>query len=261
MTGSSEVSILLDAIAHLKVQIDQLRQERHLSSFNPIDSGDTAWILVATILVFSMTIPGIMLYYSGMVKLSNSLSTAMQGYALMGLITFLWLCFGYSLAFGPANHRELNAVMIGDTSRFWLHGILKDGQVHQIAPTIPESLFCLYQFSFAVITPTLICGAFADRMKFSMVLASLGLWHLFVYCPIAHWNWHPDGFLHKAGVLDFAGGNVVHVAAGASSYVASIIIGKRQGFGEKDFHQQAHNLLLTLVGESPLPCSPCLHTQ
>eukprot|EP00602_Paraphysomonas_sp_CaronLab_P010869 CAMPEP_0185029722 /NCGR_PEP_ID=MMETSP1103-20130426/16197_1 /TAXON_ID=36769 /ORGANISM="Paraphysomonas bandaiensis, Strain Caron Lab Isolate" /LENGTH=486 /DNA_ID=CAMNT_0027564567 /DNA_START=109 /DNA_END=1569 /DNA_ORIENTATION=- len=212
---------------------------------DPDSAGDTAWILTATVLVLLMTTPGIMLYYAGMVRLQNVLSTAMQGYSIMCVVTFLWMCFGYSLAFAPADSENINAVIFGDSSRFWLNG-LKMGGSHQMAPTIPESVFCVFQLSFAVITPSLICGAFADRMKFTAVLVSLGLWHLIVYCPIAHANWHPNGFLYKAGVLDFAGGNVVHISAGMSALVSAIIIGKRTGFGKSTFHP--HNMLVSLTG-------------
>jgi ammonium transporter, Amt family len=212
-----------------------------------ISSGDTAWMMISTILVLGMTLPGIMLYYSGMVRLQNALSTAMQGFGLVSLITFLWLCFGYSLSFSPSNSGvHQHASVVGDASRFWLHGITTSEQSHQMAPTIPETIFCCYQLAFAIITPCLICGAFADRMKYLSVLISLGLWHLIVYCPIAHSNWHPNGFLFKAGILDFAGGNVVHVSAGMSALAAALIIGKRKNSGKKLVEQ--HSLLLTLIG-------------
>jgi ammonium transporter, Amt family len=221
-----------------------------LSNNENISSGDTAWMLIATILVLGMTVPGVMLYYSGMVRLQNALSTAMQGFGLVSIVTFLWLCFGYSLSFSPSNERvdhHHHVSIVGDASRFWLHGITStSGQSHQLAPTIPETIFCCYQLTFAIITPCLICGSFADRMKYTSVLVSLGLWHLIVYCPIAHSNWHPNGLLAKAGVLDFAGGNVVHISAGMSALVAALIIGKRKSQGKKLVEE--HNLLLTLIG-------------
>jgi Amt family ammonium transporter len=251
---------LQSTIVNLRDQINELRsleRERLLDlSLNITDvveselsSGDTAWLLSATVLVLGMTLPGIMLYYAGMVRIQNALSTAMQGYAIAAVITSLWLCFGYSLSFAPSRAPDINAVIFGDASRFWLRGIYENGP-HQLAPTISETLFCSYQLAFAIITPTLICGAFADRVKFMAVLVTLGLWHLIVYCPVAHSNWHPDGFLHKAGVIDFAGGNVVHISAGTSALVSALIVGNRTGFGKTVF--QPHNLLLSLVGE---PCS------
>jgi hypothetical protein len=215
-----------------------------------LSSGDTAWMMIATILVFGMSIPGIMLYYAGMVRLQNALSTAMQGFGVAGFITFLWLCFGYSLSFTPIHHSDQNSSPIfGDSSRLWLANIITSGQAHQLAPTIPEVVFCCYQLAFAIITPCLICGAFADRMKYVSVLLSLGLWHLIVYCPMAHSNWHPEGFLFKVGVLDFAGGNVVHISAGISALVAALIIGKRNTSSVKSASLH-HNLLLSLVGKS-----------
>lgn len=248
----NKLKILEKIIFELKEQIKELKEyeERNLQEAENIEinSGDSSWIIVSTFFVLVMTIPGIMLYYAGMVRLQNALSTAMQGFGLVCVISFLWLCFGYSLAFGPSHSRDINAVIFGDSSRFWLYGIYHSNTFHQLAPTIPESVFCCYQLAFAIITPTLICGAFADRMKYMAVLISLGLWHLIVYCPIAHSNWHPDGFLKKAGVLDFAGGNVVHISAGVSALVSALIVGKRTGLGKTTF--QAHNLLLTLVGNN-----------
>lgn len=220
------------------------QQERLLKSTLLFDSGDTAWMMFATILVFMMTTPGIMLYYGGLVRVENVLATAMQGFSIACLITFLWLCFGYSLSFAPVNNSLDSTVLFGNTERFWLLG-LKPTTSHQVAPHIPESLFCAFELAFAIITPSLICGAFADRMKFSSMLVVLGLWHFIVYCPIAHSHWHPDGFLHKAGVIDYAGGNVVHVSAGFSSLVAAIMIGQRSGRKE-NYHP--HNLLVSITG-------------
>jgi ammonium transporter, Amt family len=243
------------SLENIQHQINLLKesQENNTTTVSPDDtihfvSGDTAWLLISTVLVLGMTLPGIMLYYAGMVRLGNALSTAMQGFGLTVVITFLWQCFGYSLAFAPANGDDVNAAIFGDASRFWLHGVYSSGSAHVLAPTIPESVFCSFQLAFAIITPCLICGAFADRMKYNAVLLSLGLWHLVVYCPIAHSNWHPNGFLNKAGVLDFAGGNVVHIAAGVSALVSALIVGNRTGFGKTVF--QPHNLLLSLVGKS-----------
>lgn len=246
-------SLLLQAKA-LENNLQQLIQESSLieerkllvpASGDVFDSGDIAWMMFATVLVYLMTTPGIMLYYAGFVRGGNVLSTAMQGFSLACVITFLWLCFGYSLSFAPVDNNHPTTRVFGNAQRFWLLGMHPDS-VHQLAPTIPEPLFCAYQLAFAIITPSLICGAFADRMKFSSMLLSLGLWHLVVYCPIAHSHWHPDGFLHRAGVIDFAGGNVVHVSAGFSSLVSAIVIGQRSGLGKSNFHP--HNLLVSITG-------------
>lgn len=211
-----------------------------------INSGDTSWMMVATTLVLLMTTPGIMLYYSGLVRLQNVLSTAMQGYSIACLVTFLWLCFGYSLAFAPSNSTGSNPTpLFGDATRFWLNE-MTGYSTHEVAPTIPESVFCAYHLAFAIITPSLICGAFADRMRYIPMLICIGLWHLIVYCPLAHATWHPDGFLKKQGVLDFAGGCVVHVSAGFSALVSAVIIGQRTGLGKFQFHP--HNMLISITG-------------
>jgi hypothetical protein len=247
----SKLLAIRAAMDVLRNQIEILRESnsRHLvSSSTEFSSsrGDIAWVLSATVFVFLMTIPGIALYYSGMVRLQNVLSTAMQGYSIACVVTFLWLCFGYSFSFSPAVGSDESATVFGNTKRFWLSGITTGN--HQLAPTIPESAFCVFELAFAIITPCLICGAFADRMKFSAVIVSLGLWHILVYCPMAHSNWHPDGFLTSAGVLDFAGGNVVHITAGVSAMMSAIIVGKRTGFGKGSFHP--HNMLISLTGAS-----------
>lgn len=243
--SQSKLFAIRAAMNILRNQIHELKS-RQLNSEVEFSSGDNAWVLSATAFVLLMTTPGIALYYSGMVRLQNVLSTAMQGYSIACMVTFLWLCFGYSFSFSPAIGSDSDDVVFGNTRRVWLAGITKG--CHQLAPTIPESAFCVFQLAFAIITPCLICGAFADRMKFSSVLVSLGLWHLLVYCPMAHSNWHPDGFLSSAGVLDFAGGNVVHITAGVSAMVSSIIVGKRTGFGKGSFHP--HNMLISLTGAS-----------
>lgn len=224
-----------------------------------------------------MTMPGIMLYYAGSVRVENVLATAMQGFSLACLVTLLWIALGYSLAFTPVlaplecatdpaaaaaasgcatDHDQAVTSFIGDASRVWLSGIQYSGS-HQLA-SIPEAAFCVYQLAFAIITPVLISGAVVDRMKFNALLASLGLWHLLVYCPIAHSFWHPDGFLFRLGVLDFAGGNVVHVSAGFSALVGAFMIGQRVGFGKRSFHP--HNMLVSITGnreEGGVCCVMC----
>jgi Amt family ammonium transporter len=216
-----------------------------------IDTGDTAWMLTSTALVLMMTIPGLALFYAGMVRKKNVLSTMMQSFAITCLITVLWMVVGYSLAFGAGGS------VIGDLSRFFLKGVgwdkpftLGEGLEAAVATTIPEVLFMMFQMTFAIITPALICGAFADRMKFSALLWFMSLWSLLVYAPIAHIVWHPNGFLFSLGVLDFAGGTVVHINAGIAGLVAALVLGKRRGFGHENF--SPYNLTLAVIGASLL---------
>jgi Amt family ammonium transporter len=206
------------------------------------DSGDTAWMLTSTALVLMMTVPGLALFYGGMVRRKNVLATAMQSFAITCLVTVLWMIVGYSLAFkdgGAAN------AYIGGLSRVFLSGMGKD----TLTGTIPESVFMTFQMTFAIITPALICGAFADRMKFSAMLWFMGLWSILVYAPIAHWVWG-GGFLAGLGVLDFAGGTVVHINAGVAGLVCAIVLGKRVGYGTENM--APHNLVLSLIGASLL---------
>ncbi|HLI10239.1 MAG TPA: ammonium transporter [Alphaproteobacteria bacterium] len=208
-----------------------------------LDSGDTAWMLTATALVLMMTVPGLALYYAGMVRKMNVLSTMMQSFAITCLVTVLWMIAGYSLAFvdgGP---------LIGTFHRFFLQGMTVDS-VNELAKTIPESVYMCFQMTFAIITPALITGAFAERMKFSALLWFMGLWSLLIYAPIAHWVWNANGFLNKAGVLDFAGGTVVHINAGVAGLVCALVLGKRRGLGSE--HLAPHNLVLSVIGASLL---------
>ncbi|TAJ33476.1 MAG: ammonium transporter [Reyranella sp.] len=209
-----------------------------------IDTGDTAWLLMATVLVLMMNIPGLALFYAGMVRKKNVLATAVQAFAIAALVTVLWFMFGYSLAFTDGG--ALNGVL-GSLSRAFGAGLL--GSVHDLAKTVPENVFLMYQATFAVITPAIIAGAFAERMKFSAMMWFMGLWLLFVYVPVAHWVWG-GGFLGAAGVLDFAGGLVVHLNAGIAGLVCCIVLGKRQGYGQE--YMAPHNLVLTLIGTSLL---------
>ncbi|MDB5837168.1 MAG: ammonia channel protein, partial [Caballeronia sp.] len=185
-----------------------------------ISAGDTAWMLTSTALVLFMTIPGLALFYAGMVRKKNVLATVMQSFAICCLVTIIWTVVGYSLAFTPGNS------FIGGFSRVFLHGMnyIKGDKgvtltVSHLAPTIPESVYFVYQMTFAIITPALIAGAFADRMKFSAMLVFMGLWSLIVYSPVAHMVWEPTGWLSAAGILDFAGGTVVHINAGIAGLV------------------------------------------
>jgi Amt family ammonium transporter len=207
-----------------------------------IDTGDTAWMLTSTALVLLMTIPGLALFYGGMVRKKNVLTTVMQSFAITCLVTIIWMIAGYSLAFTDGG--SLNA-WVGGLSKFFLAGVGKDS----VTLTIPETVFMTFQMTFAIITPALICGAFADRMKFSALLWFMGLWSLIVYSPIAHWVWG-GGFLANAGVLDFAGGTVVHINAGVAGLVAAIVLGKRLGYRQENM--APHNLVLTLIGASLL---------
>ena len=209
-----------------------------------IDTGDTAWLLVATVLVLMMNIPGLALFYAGMVRKKNVLATSVQAVAVAALVTVLWFMIGYSLAFTDGG--ALNGV-IGSLSRAFGKGLL--GSTHELAKTVPENVFLMYQATFAVITPAIIAGAFAERMKFSAMMWFMGLWLLFVYVPVAHWVWG-GGFLGAAGVLDFAGGLVVHLNAGIAALVCCLVIGKRVGYGQE--YMAPHNLVLTLIGTSLL---------
>ncbi|MBK8208821.1 MAG: ammonium transporter [Rhodospirillales bacterium] len=216
-----------------------------IASQPTIDSGDTAWMLVSTALVLLMTIPGLALFYCGMVRKKDVLAMAMQSFACCCLVTILWMFVGYSLAFTDGG--ELQAY-IGGLERAFLSGMAIDA-THPLAATIPESVFMMFQMTFAIITPALITGAFADRMKFSALLWFLGLWSLLVYVPIAHWVWG-GGFLGGQGVLDFAGGTVVHINAGIAGLVTCIVIGRRKGYGTENM--APHNLTLSLIGASLL---------
>ncbi len=216
-----------------------------------LNSGDTAWMLTSTALVLFMTVPGLALFYGGMVRKKNVLATLMQSFAITCLVTILWTVVGYSLAFTPGN------VFIGGLSRFMLHGMnyVKGDKattltVSHLAATIPETVYMVYQMTFAIITPALICGAFAERMKFSAMLVFMALWSLIVYAPIAHMVWEPSGWLAAAGILDFAGGTVVHINAGIAGLVCALVLGKRVGFGKEPM--APHNLTLTLVGAAML---------
>ena len=210
------------------------------SSINP---GDTAWMMTSTALVLMMTIPGLGLFYAGMVRKKNLLDTLAQSFVVTCLVTVLWFVIGYSLAFtdgGP---------YIGDFSRFLLHGMGKF-TVSDLSAAIPESVYMTFQMTFAIITPALIAGSFAERMKFSALIWFMSLWLIFVYCPVAHWVWSANGWLAKLGALDFAGGTVVHLNAGIAGIVTALFLGKRVGYGKEPM--PAHNLALTMIGAALL---------
>ena len=215
-----------------------------------LDSGDTAWMLTATALVLFMTIPGLALFYGGMVRSKNILSVMMQCFAVTGLMSILWMVYGYSLAFDTAGMEagvtNLNS-FVGGLGRAFLSGLTPDS----LTGTVPESVFITFQMTFAIITPALIVGAFAERMKFSAMLVFMGVWFTLVYAPIAHMVWGGDGgLLWDWGVLDFAGGTVVHINAGVAGLVACLVLGKRKGFPTTSM--APHNLGLTLVGAAML---------
>jgi ammonium transporter, Amt family len=225
--------------------------EPFLVSADKISGGDTAWMLTSTALVLMMTVPGLALFYGGMVRKKNVLATLMQSFACTCLITILWWLIGYSWAFTPGSG------FIGGTSRALFGGIRFIANVagnkltvSHLAPTVPETVYAMFQMTFAIITPALIAGAFADRMKFSAMLVFLAAWSLLVYAPIAHMVWEPSGWLNVSGVLDYAGGTVVHINAGVAGLASCLVLGKRLGYGKEAM--PPHNLALTLIGASLL---------
>jgi Amt family ammonium transporter len=218
--------------------------------FDKINSGDTAWMLTSSALVLMMTIPGLALFYGGMVRKKNVLATLMQSFVITCLVTVLWWAVGYSIAFTPGG-----SAYLGGFGRAFMDGMvyMHDAMtlsVSHLGPTIPETVYAMFQLTFAIITPALICGSFAERMKFSAMLWFMGIWLLVVYCPIAHWVWEPTGWLNVKGVLDFAGGTVVHINAGIAGLASAIMLGKRQGLGKESM--APHNLTLTVIGASLL---------
>ena len=205
------------------------------------DSGDSAWILTATALVLFMTVPGLALFYGGLVRSNNVLSVLMQCFAITCLVTILWVVAGYSLAFG-----DDVAGVVGGINKLLYNGVDEGA----LAGTIPESIFATFQLTFAIITPALIVGGFAERMRFGAVLLFVGLWSLLVYAPVTHWVWGGGWLAERFGLLDFAGGTVVHVTAGTAAVVAAMTLGPRRGF--PDHMQPPHNMTLTFTGAAML---------
>ena len=227
--------------------------EPTIVTFDKISAGDTAWMLTSSALVLMMTVPGLALFYAGMVRKKNVLATLVQSFAITCLVTILWWLVGYSLAFTPGSPGTTR--FIGGLGHSLLNGVvyLHDAgklSVSHLGTTIPESVYAVFQMTFAIITPALICGSFAERMKFSAMLWFMGLWLILVYCPIAHWVWEPSGWLAQKGVLDFAGGTVVHINAGIAGLASAIMLGKRQGLGRESM--APHNLTYTVIGASLL---------
>jgi ammonium transporter, Amt family len=187
-----------------------------------LNTGDTAWMLASSALVLLMT-PGLALFYGGMVNSKNVISTMLQSFICMGVISVVWIVVGFSLAFGTS----ING-FVGDPSTFFMFKDVLDGKPWSLAPTIPLVLFAFFQLKFAVITPALITGSFSERIRFTSYLLFAVLFSVFIYAPLAHWSWHPDGWLFKLGVLDFAGGTVVHISAGCAALAAALYLGKRK---------------------------------
>src|SRR6202035_4493063 len=207
-----------------------------------LDSGDFAWMLTSMALVLMMTVPGLALFYGGIVRKMNVLATVMQSFAVTCLVTVLWMIIGYSFAF------TTGSPFLGGMSRFLLYGMTLD-TVNDLAKTIPESVYMCFQMTFAIITPALIAGALADRMKFSAFMWFMALWLLFVYCPIALWGWG-GGWLGSMGALDYAGGTVVHLNAGTAGLITCLVLGKRVGYGTDNM--APHKLPLSVIGASLL---------
>lgn len=223
----------------------------------PIDTGDTAWMLMSTALVLLMTIPGLALFYGGMVRRKNVLSTLVQSFGICCLVSLVWMILGYSLAFSTGN------AWIGNFSRVFLRGVadhfhlgsdgaftLGAGSAAPTPMTIPESVYLMYQMSFAVITPALITGAFAERIKFSALCVFTILWSLLVYAPVAHWVWSPLGWIAGLGAVDFAGGTVVHINSGVAGLVCALMMGPRRGLRRDAM--SPHNLSYAIIGASLL---------
>lgn len=210
-----------------------------------LNAADTAWMMTSTALVLLMTLPGIALFYGGMVRKKSVINTMASVVAIAAMVSLLWFAVGYSLAFTPGN------AWLGGTDRLWFTGLnyLKEAgtvAVSHVAPNIPESVYAMFQLTFAIITGALIVGAFVERMRFSAMLWFIGMWSIVVYAPIAHWVWEPGGWLVQMGVLDFAGGSVVHINAGISGLVCAYMLGARKGYGKEPF--EPFNLGLTMAG-------------
>jgi len=210
-----------------------------------LNAADTAWMMTSTALVLLMTLPGIALFYGGMVRKKNVLNTMASVVAVAALVSLLWFAVGYSLAFSPGSG------WLGGDTRLWFSGMeyLKVAgkvAVSHAAPNVPESVYAMFQLTFAIITAALIVGAVVERMRFSALLWFTGLWSVLVYAPIAHWVWEPGGWLAQMGVLDFAGGSVVHINAGVSGLVCAHVLGARRGYGREPF--EPFNLGLTMAG-------------
>ena len=235
------------ALSQEYIHLKQSRQERKLLHPSDPDHGDTALMLSCCTLVMLMTLPGISLFYSGAVKIRHVLSTFITCMAVASTVTILWMICGYSLACAPADAATRHTSSpFGDWSRFWFQNMDMES-VHQLAPHVPETIFCMFQLSNAIISCALIVGGFACRVKFLHSLLFVCLWLILIYCPLVHSHQHPDGFLHRAEVLDYAGGNVVHISAGMTAFVTSIMIGPSSKDGGPQ-RVETRNMLLSVWG-------------
>jgi Amt family ammonium transporter len=205
-----------------------------------LNSGDTAWLITATALVLFMTLPGLALFYGGLVRTKNVLSVLMQCFAIACVVSLIWVVYGYSLAFGPGGPA------VGGLSKAFFGGVTEDS----LSGSIPETVFAMFQLTFAIITPALVVGAFAERMRFAAMLLFSALWLSLVYLPVCHWVWAADGWLFNKGLLDFAGGTVVHTTCGVAALVAALVLGKRTGF--PGAAMMPHNLTMTAMGAGML---------
>jgi len=237
------IKVIRGFVAAVSLIITSFAAFAQESAASSVSAGDTAWMLISTALVMLMTIPGLALFYGGLVRKKNTLSIFMQCFILMCVMSLLWVVAGYSLSFSPSNS------FIGNMKWAFLNGVGAEPYA-DYAGTIPHSLFMLFQMMFAVITPALIIGAFAERMKFTGFLTFMVLWSFLVYFPVCHWVWAIGGWLRQMGALDFAGGTVVHINAGIAALVAAIVLGKRKGYNNKS--TPPHNLPFTVIGAALL---------
>ena len=236
---AQSISVVFTSLLSLAALLIAVSPALAQSDTPQLDSGDTAWMLTATALVLMMTIPGVMLFYGGVVRKKNVLATMMQSFAVCCLASVIWVIAGYSLAFTDGN------AIVGGMGRIFLVGM----KVEDLTGTVPESVFMMFQMTFAIITPALITGALVSRIKLSAMLLFTGAWAVIVYAPVAHWVWG-GGFLGDSGVLDYAGGTVVHINAGVAGLVAALVIGPRRGYGREPFIP--HNLVWSIIGASLL---------
>ncbi len=251
-SGGAQISAIAGPAAAIAVALPAVRAPAAPAEFQTaaapptaatpaFDAGNTAWLMTSTVLVLLMTLPGIILFYGGMLRTKNVLSIVAQTLCATGLITLAWSVLGYSLAFTPGNS------WVGDFGRLFADGLTGASVVaHPAAPTVPEPVFFMFQLAFAIITFALVLGATAERISLSASMAFAVLWVVLIYAPVAHWIWNPTGWLAQMGHMDFAGGTVVHVLSGVTGLVAAIVIGPRRGFGREPM--APHNLLATVTG-------------
>lgn len=240
----SRLTILAIVLSLTLWAVEAWAQEVSPMTTSPkINNGDTAWVLAASALVLVMVMPGLALFYGGQVRSKNALGTMMQSFLILCLVSLIWVLFGYSLAFGPDK-----GGVIGSLDWAGLSGVGGDPNP-TYAPTVPHLAFMLFQLMFAAFTPALITGAFAERIRFGALALFVGLWTIFIYCPLAHWLWG-GGWLRKLGALDFAGGAVVHISSGAAALACALVLGRRRGY--RTDYMAPHNLSLTLLGSGLL---------